>query len=154
IDHTILADCGGDCTNPDNYLLDYTKHLGHSYPNVPFGFIDSTQDTVIRTFYGFGLNNCSSALGANYPTDQYTAGIEDVRSKLAGLTNYGSFIFDGGEHTSLGGDAFYTRTTNTADGSNDAGAALEAMDAGGPPVTLVQWTTDLVVNGHTSAVGP
>jgi hypothetical protein len=160
LDKTILADCGADCPDPSNYPLDYARHVGKTYPNVPFGLIESTGDMVITEFFGFAANNCTSFSPLSAQT--FTAGLTAVQMGLADLPNFGSFIFNGTQHTSLGGDAtFQNGVTNavdtltaTADGGSapDGGPAAGAAD-GGATITLPAWVTQLVA-GTTSNVGP
>jgi hypothetical protein len=115
LDKTLLSDCGSDCTNPATYYLDYAKHIGRTYPNAPFGLIEASQDAVISLFFGFGTNNgaddCNGSVLTSESGSQFTAGLLDVRAKLAGNPKFGSFFFDGTDHTSLI-QAFDTRTTD------------------------------------------
>ena len=70
---------------------------------------------------------------------------------------FGSFIFTGTQHTSLGGDAtFQNGVTSAADTltGRTPGASPEAGAAdGGATIKLVDWVTQLV-GGTTSNVGP
>ncbi|HLK36146.1 MAG TPA: pectin acetylesterase-family hydrolase [Polyangiaceae bacterium] len=141
-DKTILAECGSDCPDPTNYTLDATLHTAKMYPNVPFGLVEDTDDSVITLFYGFGGNNCMTGpLGFPTPVSgsTFTAGLLDERMKLSAYKNFGSFIFQGTAHTSLGGT---TLDTVTAGG-----------DEGGPTVKLSDWVTQIVANNVTNA-GP
>jgi hypothetical protein len=115
LDKTLLSDCGADCTNPATYYLDYAKHIGAHYPNAPFGLIEAAEDGVISLFFGFGYNNgaddCMGSVTTSEPGPTFTAGLQDVRAKLAGNPKFGSFIFPGSDHTSLI-TSFDTRTTD------------------------------------------
>jgi hypothetical protein len=169
LDKTILAECGTDCPDPTNYPLDFAKHVGKAYPNVPFGLIESTDDMVITEFFGFAANNCTTLAPLSGAT--FTAGLTAIQTALQGQSNFGSFIFTGTQHTSLGADAtFQNGVTNAVDtllvspadggsspeggASVDAGASPEAGTAdGGATIKLVDWVTQLV-GGTTSNVGP
>jgi hypothetical protein len=157
LDKTILADCGADCPDPGNYPLDYAKHVGKNYPNVPLGLIESTDDMTITEFFGFAgpQADCKGFQLVSGPT--FTAGLTAVRAALKGEGKFGSFIFTGTQHTSLGGDATFqngvTAAADTLTGP-DAGASPEAGAAdGGATIKLVDWVTQLV-GGTTSNVGP
>jgi hypothetical protein len=147
-DKTVLADCGSDCPDPTNYSVDATIHVAKAYPNIPFGLIDSVDDGVITLFYGFGANNCMSALPVQVSAPQYEAGLLDARSKLmaAGITNVGGFIFPGNAHTSLGQTSTYE--------SRVAGAGDAGTGDGGSGTKLSDWVTALVNQGTVSNVGP
>ena len=75
--------------------------------------IDSTGDSVISIFFGFGSNDCT-AFAALSP-ETFAAGLEDVRSQMAPYSNFGSFVFTGTDHTTLlRAAAFPTRTAGAA----------------------------------------
>ena len=139
-DKTVLADCGSDCPDPTNYTIDATIHTAKMYPNIPFGLVEDTDDMIITLFYGFGANNCAnSALPTALTGAMFTAGLLDSRMKLAAYPNIGGFIFQGMDHTTLGGSSFDTRTA----GSGDAAT-----------VKLTDWVATLVNSGTVMNVGP
>lgn len=163
-DKTILKDCGTDCSDLGSFPLDFAKHVGKTYPNVPLGLIESTDDGTITQFFGFAANNCTATVPTAVPAATFTAGLTAVQSALASYPNFGSFIFglpgaaNSTQHTSLGEDStFQNEDTNAADTlltSTDAGTSPEAGAAdGGARITLVDWVTQLVA-GTTSNVGP
>jgi Pectinacetylesterase len=141
-DKTILADCGNDCPDPTNYTIDAVLHAARLYPKIPFGLVEDTDDSVITLFYGFGNNDCTAGFGL-VPGSTFTAGLLDERTKLqaAGITNSGSFIFQGTSHTSV-------QTTSAFD-SEIAGGGDS-----GPAVKLSDWVTALVNTGTVTNVGP
>jgi hypothetical protein len=139
-DKTILADCGSDCPDPTNYTIDATIHGAKMYPHVPFGLVEDTDDMVITFFYGFGANNCAaSAIPSALSGATFTAGLLDSRMKLAAYPNVGGFIFQGTDHTTLGGSNFDARTA----GGGDAAT-----------VKLTDWVSTLVNSGTVTNVGP
>ena len=112
--NTLIAqDCGSDCTDPGNDLLLYWEHLPKTYPSARFGFIDSTGDSTISSFFGFGANNCTGFQPLS--SSQYEAGLLDMRTKVAADTNAGSFIYGGSDHTTLV-IAYTTRNAPASDG--------------------------------------
>ena len=130
-DSTLLADCGSACPNNDDYVLDFVKYLANKYSNRRLGLIESTQDTVIRFFYGFGLSNCNNFLPMS--GSMFEQGLLDGKSQLGGFSAFHSFLFTGNDHTSLGGNSLYSRTSQ--------GTAL------------VDWFDDFL-NGSAGHVGP
>jgi hypothetical protein len=132
LDKTTLASCGSDCSDQMNFQLSAYKHLVASYPNVPFGFLDSTQDSVISYFFGLGQNNCAST--SSLSGQMYTQGLDDMRTKLQSYTNFGAFLFSGTDHTSLESTAFDTRTAGN--------------------VKLTDWVAQIVNNAKVTNVGP
>jgi hypothetical protein len=139
LDKTVLAECGADCPDPNNYAIAATAHVVKMYPNIPFGLIDDTDDSVISLFYGFGANNCSSAIPATLSAATFTAGLLDSRMKLSAYPNIGSFIFQGTDHTTLAGASYDTRTA----GGGDAAT-----------VKLTDWVATLINSGTVTNVGP
>jgi hypothetical protein len=71
---------------------------------------------VITLFFGFGTDNgandCNGSLGTAESGPMFTMGLQDVRTKLASNPKFGSFFFDGTDHTSL----LSALDTRTADG--------------------------------------
>jgi len=149
-----LAECS-DCTNPASYMVDFAKYLTKTYPTVPFGFIESTEDGVITLFFGYGdPGGCmnSPLPGAAEPTATFTAGLQDLEVKLADAPNHGAFIFTGTQHTSLGTTATFD------DGVTNVTASLLEPDGGVEPdagtIKLTDWIATLVNEGKVSNVGP
>ena len=140
-DKTVLADCGSDCPDPTNYTIDATIHTAKMYPNIPFGLVEDTDDMVITLFYGFGAQQLRkrAAIPTALTGAMFTAGLLDSRMKLAAYPNIGGFIFQGTDHTTLGGASFDTRTA----GSGDAAT-----------VKLTDWVATLVNSGTVTNVGP
>jgi Pectinacetylesterase len=135
---TVLADCGSDCTDTSDYTIDATIHTAKMYPNIPFGLVEDTADSVITLFYGFGANNCAG-IPAPLSGATFTKGLLDSRMKLAAYPNVGGFIFQGMDHTTLAGANYDTRMA----GGGDAAT-----------VKLTDWVSTLVNSGTVTNVGP
>ncbi len=152
-----LADCGSDCSDPSTYFIDFAKHVAKTYPNVPFGLIDSSEDAIISLFFGYGNpSNCMPGLlPESLPAATFTAGLQDAEEQLAGAPNFGSFILGGSrdtQHTSLG-------ASSTFDGdSTNVTASLLVPDGGidedAGTIALTTWIATLVNDGKVSNVGP
>ena len=132
LDQTILADCGSDCSGTSHVLIDFMKHSVSTYPAAPMGLIDSTGDAVVSWFYGFGGSDCTEAAALTEST--FAGCLQDMRTELAGDSNFGTFVFSGTDHTTLQTAAtFDSRTSGT--------------------VTLTSWIAQLL-GGSVTNVGP
>ena len=136
LDSTVGVDCGGDCSNDPTFFIDFAKHILTQNPQRQFGLMDSLGDQTITAFFGFGASDCAGF--AQETATTFTAGLNDIRTHLSAETNLSTFYFAGTDHTSLGDDNFYTRTTTTADGG---------------VINLPTWVAD-VVGGKTNVAGP
>jgi hypothetical protein len=131
LDDTIPADCsecfsadGGGISNLAGYLAD--KHAGQK-----FALYSSEQDAVIRTFFGFGMNNC---LGGIMTGAMFQEGLYDLRDDILGDDPaWASFFAPGSNHTITASPLLYA---TTVDG-----------------VRLVDWIADLLA-GQTAHVSP
>jgi cysteine-rich repeat protein len=133
LDATIVADCGADCPDPDDFVFDLARHLVRAYPERRGGLFSNRSDAVIRSFYGFGENDCDPGLVPSLPADRFQAGLDAFRELAQEREGFGTYYVDGIGHTCLRGPCFYTTS------------------AGG--TRLVDWVADLI-EGTTSHVGP
>lgn len=132
-DNSILKDCGADCPNNNDYVMDFALHLGKKFYGRPSGLIETTGDGIITFFYGFGANNCGVAASLSATT--FTAGLMDFRAQISNVDPaFGTFYITGTEHTWLGGGSLYTQTT------------------GG--VALIDWVANIVNGVGAPHVGP
>ena len=109
-DSTLLAECGADCPNRDDYETDLTRHLVKKRPNGVGGLVSALSDSVITIFYGFGLNNCNPATPLPMmPASEFAAGLADFRDLVGELTtHFGTFYVADTHHTWLGDSHFQT----------------------------------------------
>lgn len=131
----IGQDCGTDCPDVGNALAEYWIHLPKTFPNSRFGFIDSSGDSVISSFFGFGSNNCGTF--KSITPAQYEAGLLDMRSAVSADSNAGLFIYGGTDHTTVV-SMYTTRSAPSADGGT---------------VLFEDWVKSLVTDSVTN-VGP
>ncbi len=150
-----LADCGSDCPSAKSYFTDFAKHLSTTYPTGRFGLIESTEDQIITLFFGYGNpGNCVGAAlpSGSLPGPTFTAGLQDTETLLEGASNFGSFIFTGMQHTSIGA------STTLDNGVTNVTASLLLPDGGADvdagTVKLTDWIATLVNTGSVSNVGP
>jgi hypothetical protein len=72
----------------------FTKHSR-------MGLISSNEDSVIKLFYAYGLNDCANldSLIAAFPSGLYEEGLRDLQERvLADNPNFRSFIIESGSH--------------------------------------------------------
>jgi hypothetical protein len=120
LDQTVLADCGRDCPNANDYMVDLSLHYPKAYPQTQTGQISATQDQVIRIFFGFGLNNCEPLLplvGAASYADGLTAFRASVASAGAKFATYyiSSPAADAGHHIWLMESSYYAKSVGGTD---------------------------------------
>ena len=143
LDKTILAACGPDCQDPDDFATELLDHVLTKYPDIRFGLFSNTADTVIRGFMSFGWGNGQHDNCGGVPTivpaDVYEGGLMALRDKYPDVaaTYYigqGQVLYNFGQgHTVLRSPSFWT---TVIDG-----------------VPLPQWVGD-VIAGKVTHVGP
>jgi hypothetical protein len=64
------------------------------------GVISSDEDSVIKLFYGFGLNDCSSLDGllSNFPMGMYPEGLADLRDTFADHPGAAMYVVNSTSH--------------------------------------------------------
>ncbi|MDB4984958.1 MAG: uncharacterized protein JWN04_136 [Myxococcaceae bacterium] len=135
LDNSMLADCGSDCKNKDDFLLDFALHLAATYSDRKAGLLESAQDGIISGFFGAGMNNCTGiVLLTPIPGDQYQQGLVEFRDAVKAYPNFATFYPPGTQHTWLGGASFYTLTV------------------GG--TKLVDWVSNIIADKPIQNVGP
>jgi cysteine-rich repeat protein len=134
LDKTMLAECGADCDNPDDFVGDLFAHVRKTFPNMRGGLFSSVGDQTIRTFAGYGWGggyNVCQDIPTAVTAPVYQAGLEALRTTVG--PSFGTFYVPGSSHTILRSPNVYTTT------------------AGGK--TVAQWLGD-TISGTTSHVGP
>jgi len=126
LDATILADCGADCPNHDDWALDMMMHTVKRTTTSVTGLFSSVHDLVIRTFYGFGNDDCSPGLDRVVDADVYQNELLSLRQMTAPPgAIYGTYYVQGTGHTCLRGPCFSTTTTNGVALSTWLGSLLQ-----------------------------
>jgi hypothetical protein len=95
------ADCT-ECNQPDGGGLSAIwGYLGARYPDRRFALLSTTQDAVIRSFYGYGLSaDCETS--AMMSGDAFEAGVLELRDDIISpYPNVRAFLFPGEAHTML-----------------------------------------------------
>lgn len=93
LDDGPFAACPDCLTTADGRFTEpYAEYLATTYPDRSLGLISSDADGTIRTFYGFGENNCANIndlFAPNYRADQFRMGLLDLRDNVFGA--FGNF---------------------------------------------------------------
>jgi hypothetical protein len=107
LDDTVFADCGAACSGGSDRLAAYGRSVVSSFPRRSFGLVESTDDATVTQFLGKGADGCTGI--TPMPADAFVAGLLEVRSSFGDNPNFGSYYFDGSDHTSLVASSFDTR---------------------------------------------
>jgi len=136
LDGSILKDCGADCPDHSDYVMDFALHLGKKFAGRPSGLIETTGDGTITLFYGYGANNCAPALLPTPVTEPtFRAGLLDFRTQIGAIDpEFVTYFSTGTQHTWLGGSSLYSQTV------------------GG--TSMIDWVTGIVNGTGASNVGP
>lgn len=102
-EHTLPEECEG-CSGDEfaEGLLDY---LTSTYADQRLALISSLEDETIRTFLGFGNDDCAGIdefAPGPYPGELYTAGLEELRATYEG-DNFRVFYPEGDRHVWIDG---------------------------------------------------
>lgn len=102
LDNSLPVDCA-DCFAGDTFMEEYVSYITTTYADQRFALISSEEDSTIRSFWGFGNDDCAD-LNAfappPYPGATYTAGLEDLRDRVGG-ENFALFMPPGTRHVWL-----------------------------------------------------
>lgn len=143
LDKTILAECGADCPDHDDFASGVLAHTLKKYPDMRFGLFSNTADTIIRAFMSFGwgngqFDNCEG-VPTIVPAQAYEDGLlalrdlypEDAATYYIGQTQV---LYNFGQgHTVLRSPSFWT---TVIDGKQ-----------------LSDWVGD-VIDGKVEHIGP
>lgn len=98
VDQTWPSDCT-ECTT-DLFLEPYVNYILDKYPERSLGVISSEGDETIRSFWGYGNNDCANLNGGPPPYDpaKYKQGLEDLRDRIGANGTLRLFMVPGTEH--------------------------------------------------------
>lgn len=118
LDATLPADCS-ECFQPDGGgIHNLAGYMAEKHADQTLGLISSEQDLVIRTFFGYGLQNAESPAcpGGIFelPMDgpYFEEGLYGLRAEVMPHEGWGSYLMDGFSHTSLSFPDYYSKTVN------------------------------------------
>jgi len=134
LDDSMLKDCGDACPNKDDFMVDFSKHLAATYSDRKSGIIESSEDGIIRGFFGVGQNNCTASITDLVPAAAFTEGLLDFRSQLSAYPNFYTYYPNSMQHTWLSSPSLYSYSIGD--------------------VALVDWVTAIINDQPTSNVGP
>jgi cysteine-rich repeat protein len=135
LDETVIAACGADCADPNDFATGVLAHVASAYPDAHLAVFSNTADLVIRAFMGFGWGNgqydeCEGT-PVIVPADVYEDGLLDLKATyetrastfLVGQTRF-AYNF-GQNHTVLRSPSFWT---TVIDGTSVAEWLGEVID--------------------------
>lgn len=137
LDQTVLAACGADCPDPNDFASGFLDHVLSTYPETRFGLFSNTADLVIRTFMGFGWgngqhDNCGGT-ATNVPAQVYEDGLLALRAAhenraatyYVGQDHFG-YNF-GLNHTVLRSPSFWTTNIDSIQVSDWVGHVIKGQ---------------------------
>jgi hypothetical protein len=136
LDDILPADCDNCFPANGGGLVNLGRYLAEKHVNQQFGLISSVGDNTIRFFFGFGNDDCTAVLPST-TVERFTMGLVDLRDNWLNkpADTWGTFFLAGEQHTWIGGDSYFNATS-------------------GANVKLIDWITDLVVDGNVANVEP
>jgi hypothetical protein len=118
LDQTILAACGPDCADPDDFASGVLAHTLSAHPDIRFGLFSNTADLVIRGFmsfgYGDGMHDNCGGVPTVTPAGVYEDGLLALREQYADVAStyyigQGQVLYNFGlGHTVLRSPSFWT----------------------------------------------
>lgn len=103
--HPSCESCDIDNGNVVRPLVDTALNR---HPDRRFALMSNDEDGVIKTFFAYGLNDCSSlnsggfSLPQAYPMGKFPEGLDELRERLAPFDNAAIFEIVGGGHVLTG----------------------------------------------------
>jgi len=110
LDKTFLGACGSNCPDKSDFLVDYVTWVSSEYPDRRTALLSTRSDTVIRTFFGLGENNCASLTPMS--ETKFGAGLDAFADEVQSNSNFGIYYAPGSTHTFLAGNGFYSTEVN------------------------------------------
>ncbi len=135
LDKTVLAACGADCPDKNDFARGWIGHVAKRYPTLHAGVFSNAWDSVIRTYMGAGWgngqhDNCTG-VSTIVPAKAYEDDLLALRATYS--TRIATYYVSGIGHTVLRLPSFWTTVV------------------GGTP--LPKWLGD-TINGNVTHVGP
>ncbi len=92
------------CKDCDKTIASILPYYVSSFPGHRFSLMSYTQDSTIRLFFGFGLDNCMPEV-PNIPAMDFATAIDELRDNMSVYPNFALWTAAGTSHTFLiGGD--------------------------------------------------
>jgi hypothetical protein len=148
LNDALPPDCA-ECLQTDGGgLVHLSDFLVRKHPAAKIALVSSMQDEIIRLFYSAGNNDCMGfdqadpvgnflfTLGGTFPADQYTAGLDDLRTTYVPTGRFGTYFLGGSNIT------FHQHIWRA-----------RFFDAAAGTVPIAQWVTDFL-GGKVAQVGP
>lgn len=131
LDATVLADCGADCGDPNDYMIDLSRKIARRYRLGVFSF---ETDATVRLLYSFGQNDCEFSPFNFIGAEVFAENLYELRElmRAGGASSavdgeeveFSSYFAPGSSHTCIQTGCFYDVTVDE--------------------VPLTEWVRDLV----------
>lgn len=107
LDATLPLDCDECFSDDGGGISNLALYLGDKHPDQRLALVSSLEDAVIRTFFGYGQNDCQ---GGVMTGAEFEAGLLDLRAHVFTDDDptWGSFLLPGIGHTVVGGPGYFT----------------------------------------------
>jgi hypothetical protein len=139
LDATLPGDCAQCFTDNGGGVYNLAHYLAQKHADQTLGLISAEQDLVIRTFFGYGLQDaggvqCPPGI-IELPMDgaHFEEGLYMLRDEVSTHSNWGSYLQAGSSHTSLSFPSYYLTDVNG--------------------IRMVDWVANML-EGQTSHVSP
>jgi hypothetical protein len=139
LDATLPPDCVQCFTDNGGGVYNLAHHLAQKHSDQTLGLISAEQDLVIRTFFGYGVQNsggvqCPPGI-IELPMDgaYFEEGLYMLRDEVSTHPNWGTYLQAGSSHTSLSFPSYYLTDVNG--------------------IRMVDWVANML-EGQTSHVSP
>jgi hypothetical protein len=114
LDQTLLRDCGSECTSEGDYITQFLERTARHVNDRFTGLIESSEDAVIRGYFGIGtnggLNDCRGSMLVGQPmaADLFRMGLLDYQNRVRQYPGFSTFFPASSQHTWLNSESFYT----------------------------------------------
>ncbi|WP_146659070.1 pectin acetylesterase-family hydrolase [Enhygromyxa salina] len=139
LDATLPPDCPECFADNGGGVYNLAHYLAEKHADQTLGLISSEQDLVIRTFFGYGVQNqggqeCPPGI-IELPMNgaYFEEGVYALRSELSAHDNWGTYLQGGTSHTSISFLSYYLTNVNG--------------------IRMVDWVANML-EGKTSHVSP
>jgi hypothetical protein len=111
IDAALPEDCTECRGENGGGLVNIARYFRERYGDHDKGMIMSLQDSTMRFFYGFGVNDCKPPLIPNYPAQEFEAGVLSLRENFlrGGIP---TFLQKGSQHVYISSKSYYETRAN------------------------------------------
>jgi hypothetical protein len=100
--HPACTDCN---VGAGSVVIPLVETSMKRHTNTRVALLSYTEDGTIKSFFGYGLNNCAgwnALLPPAYPAGKFTMGLADLRQRWTSYPHAAMYVVAGGSHMFLG----------------------------------------------------